>query len=529
MQMQARQLDRLDRQVIRSYLRLGEGVSRYRVESSLEEALRMAELPGEREGRVYFFRRVVLGGLDGQTNRRVWMECLQGTLSRLAAEAVHGTDPRAPASDTVYFNNREQALETLLREAIRPRAPEWFAAAVLGLAAEAESADVALAALVRLRENMPPAIAGEIVFAAARGAGPGAVARLLEAVPEATARDWVSDGATGDGAPVPLSEGRETMLIEAARHFGWKHSRTVWLAALAASCANSGVSVPGSVIRQARAILRALEAKLGGHLARRLEAAPEGRVIFDENPAGAASRTAVGTVSSDTAKPYPQPALAEDVPPRSAAVAEPQASVPDEAAGRMEILGEPTQAAGLYFLLHVLRRLRIEAVIEASPALAEANLAAHVLYDIALRLGVAEEDPILLGLKSSGDEFALPEQTIAATPRAAWPANLAWNESRRHTGSELLRVWILAVRRWCWREAGLTAREIVERRGTVWITRTDLDVTLPLKDADVRIRRVGLDIDPGWVPWLGVRGRVVRFHYRESHRSGARAAAEETE
>jgi hypothetical protein len=29
----------------------------------------------------------------------------------------------------------------------------------------------------------------------------------------------------------------------------------------------------------------------------------------------------------------------------------------------------------------------------------------------------------------------------------------------------------------------------------------------------MRIRRAGLDIDPGWVPWLG---RVVSFHYRET-------------
>jgi hypothetical protein len=35
-------------------------------------------------------------------------------------------------------------------------------------------------------------------------------------------------------------------------------------------------------------------------------------------------------------------------------------------------------------------------------------------------------------------------------------------------------------------------------------------VFFDLAAADVRVRRSGLDIDPGWVPWLG---RVVRFHY----------------
>jgi hypothetical protein len=43
------------------------------------------------------------------------------------------------------------------------------------------------------------------------------------------------------------------------------------------------------------------------------------------------------------------------------------------------------------------------------------------------------------------------------------------------------------------------------------LTRTDLDVSLSIDSADIRIRRAGLDLDPGWLPWFG---RVVRFHYR---------------
>ena len=35
-------------------------------------------------------------------------------------------------------------------------------------------------------------------------------------------------------------------------------------------------------------------------------------------------------------------------------------------------------------------------------------------------------------------------------------------------------------------------------------------VLFDLTRVDIRIRRAGLDIDPGWVPWLA---RVVLFHY----------------
>ncbi len=42
------------------------------------------------------------------------------------------------------------------------------------------------------------------------------------------------------------------------------------------------------------------------------------------------------------------------------------------------------------------------------------------------------------------------------------------------------------------------------------ITPTHADVWLAFDQLDLRIRRAGLDIDPGWLPWFG---RVVRFHY----------------
>lgn len=49
-------------------------------------------------------------------------------------------------------------------------------------------------------------------------------------------------------------------------------------------------------------------------------------------------------------------------------------------------------------------------------------------------------------------------------------------------------------------------------------TASHLDIDLPLASVRLPVRQVALDLDPGWVPWLG---RVVRFHYRERwHASG---------
>ncbi len=47
------------------------------------------------------------------------------------------------------------------------------------------------------------------------------------------------------------------------------------------------------------------------------------------------------------------------------------------------------------------------------------------------------------------------------------------------------------------------------------VNRADIDISLHLDEADVRIRRIGLDLDPGWLPWFG---RVVRFHYSYQRR-----------
>jgi hypothetical protein len=164
----------------------------------------------------------------------------------------------------------------------------------------------------------------------------------------------------------------------------------------------------------------------------------------------------------------------------------------------------------------VLRRLGIAAALESCPALAEAGLVAHILKRLARHAGVEAGDPILLCLNPEQPEFILSPEVLATLPMqpGVWPTNFQ-SPQAPVDGAFLPRIWSLAVRRWCWRTGTITVREIVNRRGLVWLTRSDLDVTLPLAAVDIRIRRIGLDIDPGWLPWLGEYGRVVRFHYRD--------------
>lgn len=548
----APQLDRLDRYVRRSSWKMPAGASRHRLTYSLEEALRLAGLPAEEEGRIYCFRRVTLTGIPVDASRAAWLEKVQQALSALAAQAVHAADVGSEAAVSVFFHNREEALEVLLAAALRQTARlPWFATQVLGVKPEAGRAALVQAVLEHLREL--PAGAGAaapLILAAVEITGP---APLLVAVPPQMTREWlrVLDGprtvATAETAPALLPEQLRQILIRAAQCCGWRDPRTVWLAALATIAVSPSTAVSGTAVRIARVTLRALEAESpANRLGRSAEArvSPRARdidrVFFEGEqetlpesvppghalplPEGVQPRGPIAPAVACTASPASRPSVEAEPRPSHAPSAQPTAlpawpeqqpecvspapaspidphpaliGTPSARPPRPGVLGERTFGAGLYFLLNALRRLGIAQALESSPALREADFPLHVLRRLAARARVAPDDPILLCLRTEPAEF------------------------RRPANVDLVRIWELAVRRWCWRNGKLTLPEIVLRPGRVWLTRTDLDVTMPLDSTDIRIRRIGLDIDPGWLPWFGPFGKVVRFHYRSRHPEAA--------
>lgn len=62
------------------------------------------------------------------------------------------------------------------------------------------------------------------------------------------------------------------------------------------------------------------------------------------------------------------------------------------------------------------------------------------------------------------------------------------------------------LRRLC----AVSLRTLVQRPGQVGLTTTHWDVVFDINTTDLRLRRVALDSDPGWMPWLG---KVVQFHF----------------
>jgi hypothetical protein len=161
-----------------------------------------------------------------------------------------------------------------------------------------------------------------------------------------------------------------------------------------------------------------------------------------------------------------------------------------------------TGTGGLLFLLHIVSALELPDEIAAGTELGERPLR-WVLHRLALALAaVAPDDAAALtfaGLAPdaeppSREEKEASEVELAAVDvlRARVVAALRQLLARPEDPEALLLGLV------CRRRA-----EIVADPG--WV-----EIRLSLDEASTEIRRAGLDLDPGWLPWLGV---VMRFTY----------------
>jgi hypothetical protein len=204
-------------------------------------------------------------------------------------------------------------------------------------------------------------------------------------------------------------------------------------------------------------------------------------------------------------------------------------------------------------------RLGITAQLGDDDRLLELNFPARLLHYVGQRLGIPPHDPVRVALTSIDessdallDGFTSPalwwqglarpghwiiyrmasskgQRVLSERPGhlqlASWqgriPDAVRHLASGRpvHKGAVLppqstfdlcLHTWMQALRRWCRRYAYLGLHNLVYRPGSIAVTRTHIDVIFNHDQVDLRIRKAGLDLNPGWVPWLG---KVVHYHY----------------
>jgi len=174
--------------------------------------------------------------------------------------------------------------------------------------------------------------------------------------------------------------------------------------------------------------------------------------------------------------------------------------------------------AGFALLIPLLQRLGMDRLLQHHDALLAADFPRQLLWTMATRFVPDEDDPCRCLFN---DTEATPDARINRfnAPPLWWrlaeesgrsPRCLTLQASDLRV-AELINAFQLASGLFLRRHCALSLRGLIHRPGRVELTPTHWDVTFEINQTDLRLRRMALDIDPGWVPWLGY---VVRFHYR---------------
>jgi hypothetical protein len=181
----------------------------------------------------------------------------------------------------------------------------------------------------------------------------------------------------------------------------------------------------------------------------------------------------------------PPPVASNDIgpshPASAAAVATTQAGLPAQAAAPNAFLA-PSARAGLFFLLVVWQRLGL---LER----ASERRVQQALWWALRGTRAPGADPLLA--------WARPPRPLARRDRA--------RASR----------WRRLANQWLRQHAGMGVAALVCRPGQVQVSATHVDVHFGLAQADLRLRRLGLDVSSGWLPtWR----RVLAFHFEAEGR-----------
>lgn len=147
-----------------------------------------------------------------------------------------------------------------------------------------------------------------------------------------------------------------------------------------------------------------------------------------------------------------------------------------------------TGQGGLLYLLNVLNRSEAQAIMENFWK--ELPSGWGWLYRLGQELRLDETDPLVTFLATQLG-FDHPADLKLLPPLPARP--------------ELLAL----TRRWYGR-AGLWQPGLLRLTASIHATPSHVDLFAPLSAVQLPVRLAGLDINPGWLPWLG---RIVSFHY----------------
>ncbi|MDM0018101.1 hypothetical protein [Variovorax saccharolyticus] len=479
----------------------------------LEDALRCASLP-DAGSRLLLVRRLALGRLPRQASSQAIARLIEARFADGGARWTEGATDDRSGAERIVFASAWHARVALAGRLLRgepasawywPLAvPEFRAGIAAGDNLRAIARTLAQSAEARVAL---PAWAVHVVRA-------GGAQRLAALIPERFGEALLREA----GLPLPVvGQGRanaaDASAARSSAASGGTHSdrRRIasmppWLQGLlqagAGSDADTGMALP----RARRASPRANAAQADRRDGVEDRAVPEAGPPVRPAREALAPRTprqeaAPETGPVSTPRPVVASSMARDAPAVGAASASREARIDSSVAalgaategGELADSGSgplSTAFAGLPFLLPVLAHLGLPRWVEAEPGAGDpADWARAVLAAALVRLRAPRDDPAWA--------IAMPATPLLADGRRA---------------DEQVGHWLTTVRRWLRREARIGLASLVRRPGRLGLTPTHLDMHFALTAVDLRVRRLGLDIDPGWLPWFG---RVVCFHYEE--------------
>ena len=491
----------------------------------LADALRTASLPIGDDGRLIIIRHLPLGRIPAGASAAALALHIERVASAMMASVVIGDRANAAGADVVVFRSVADAIVAAAR-ITSGEAGAWFWPRIVPGWTDSPFAQ-RWPLLLEAAHRLPaaPLVAASVVREALRHESGQQFLRSLT-IADATRwlyaagwKDWSSGDRGVEAANVVL---RHESIIE-----GWRQrwtsgdARLVWLTTMLA--VNTRPALAGDV-------------RLPSRIASSLSRLAAGATSRQTNAPSAAGDDTADTRADD---PFALPPLSRGArnagsPPSTAPDALPRLPVvnPPERVGQQQahgvfaqdrdaiadtspldvtapVEGAFTAAGGLMLIVPILDRLGFGAYVAANPQLLDVDFPARLLRAIARGTGVPTDDP-LAGAFARDDEQPVPVLDVDAMPTAA-RQELATPPLRGASHSSVV-TWIAAVRRWSRRHARQGLMSIVRRPARVTISDTHIDVVFTTSQADVRLRRIALDVDPGWVPWLG---RVVQFHYRD--------------
>jgi hypothetical protein len=177
--------------------------------------------------------------------------------------------------------------------------------------------------------------------------------------------------------------------------------------------------------------------------------------------------------------------------------------------------------SGFGFLIPLLGLLSIDQLLAKNPLLVEINFPSRILRLVANRLGIDSQHPLIQTLpeKLDSDKQVIENFVLPADWHSLFKSKKIFDSLfLRPTVNQLETIVQLLLSGFLYRHAKMSLRSLVIREGQIAVTRTHLDFLFNIDQLDIRVRKTGLDIDPGWVNWLGM---VVQFHYQQKDGSDA--------